>query len=141
MSENWETNWKDYYKILQLHPSAEQEVVKGAYDKLARKYHPDVNKNPIANERMKDINEAFEILSDLEKRRRYHSTWLQKSDVKRTNPQPSPSATPKADYKETVSNQPSGKSKRSTSYMDSKLVVTIWILLLLIGFLIWLNTR
>jgi curved DNA-binding protein CbpA len=90
---------------------------------------------------MKDINEAFEILSDLEKRRRYHSTWLQKSDVKKPNPQPPPSATPKADYKETVSSQPSRKNKDSTSYMDSKLVVIIWILLLLIVFLIWLNTR
>ena len=65
MKENWETHWKDYYKILQVHPSAEQEVVKAARDRLAGKYHPDVNKEPIAHERMKDINEAYEVLGNL----------------------------------------------------------------------------
>jgi hypothetical protein len=61
--EPWALHWKDYYKILQVHVSAEPEVIKAAYDKLARKYHPDVNQNPTASERMKDINEAFEVLS------------------------------------------------------------------------------
>ena len=84
MKENWETHWKDYYKILQVHPSAEQEVVKAAHDRLARKYHPDVNKEPIAHERMKDINEGFEILSNLEKRQRYHLVWLQKTAATRS---------------------------------------------------------
>lgn len=70
--------WKDYYKILQVDPSAEQEVIKAAYNRLSRKYHPDVNKGPAANERMKDINEAFETLGDPEKRKRYHSKWLPK---------------------------------------------------------------
>lgn len=35
MQEPWEINWKDYYRILQVHPTAEQEVIKGAYDRLA----------------------------------------------------------------------------------------------------------
>ena len=56
MKENWENHWKDYYQILQVHPSAEPEVVKAAYDRLARKYHPDVNKETSAPQRMKDIN-------------------------------------------------------------------------------------
>jgi DnaJ-class molecular chaperone len=75
MTENWETRWKDYYKILQIDFSAEPEVVKGAYDKLVRKYHPDINKNPKASSQMYDINEAFEVLGDPLKRRQYHIEW------------------------------------------------------------------
>jgi len=78
--ENWEVRWKDYYKILQVDFAAEQEVVKGAFDRLAKKYHPDVNKDPHANERMKDINEAYEVLGNLEKRSRYDSAWHQKQE-------------------------------------------------------------
>ena len=88
MKENWETRWKEYYKILQLDPSAEQVVVKGAYEKLSRKYHPDISKSPTANERMKDINEAYEILSDIEKRRRYDSAPLQKGDMRSRGQEP-----------------------------------------------------
>jgi curved DNA-binding protein CbpA len=77
MKESWEVHWKDYYKILQIDPSAEPEVVKAAYDKLARKYHPDINKDANSARRMKDLNEAFEILSQLEKRQRYHAVYMQ----------------------------------------------------------------
>jgi molecular chaperone DnaK len=79
MKENWENHWKDYYQLLQVHPSAEPEVVKGAFDKLARKYHPDINKEISAPQRMKDINEAYEILSSPEKRNRYHQVYLQRA--------------------------------------------------------------
>lgn len=78
MKENWEIHWKDYYKILQIDPSAEPEVVKAAYDRLARKYHPDLNKDAMSIRRMKDLNEAFEILNHPEKRNRYHIVYLQK---------------------------------------------------------------
>jgi len=78
MNENWENHWKDYYLILQVHASAEPEVIKAAHNKLALKYHPDVNKDPTATQRMKDINEAYEILSNTEKRNRYHLAYLQR---------------------------------------------------------------
>ncbi len=86
--KSWELHWKDYYKILQVHVSAEPEVIKAAYDKLARKYHPDVNQNPTANERMTDINEAFEVLSDPERRKQYHAIWLQRTGTRDTSRQP-----------------------------------------------------
>ena len=70
MKENWEIHWKDYYKILQVQPSAETEVIKAAYERLARKYHPDVNRDSNASQRMKELNEAFEIIGDPEKRSR-----------------------------------------------------------------------
>lgn len=65
----------DYYEILQVSPSAEPEVIEGAYKKLAKKYHPDVNKSPSATERMKKINVAHDILSNLDKRREYDKEW------------------------------------------------------------------
>ena len=55
MPENWEIHWEDYYEILQIHHSAEPEIIKAAYGKLAQKYHPDINKDPAAGERMKKI--------------------------------------------------------------------------------------
>lgn len=62
---------KNYYKILQIDPSAEQEVVEAAYRRLARKYHPDTNQSSNATQRMQEINEAYEILKDQVKRARY----------------------------------------------------------------------
>ena len=76
--EDWEIHWKDYYKILQVDPVAEQEVIKGAYDRLAKKYHPDASKDPRANERMREINGAYEVLGNPEKRGRYDAAWRQR---------------------------------------------------------------
>ncbi len=65
--------YKDYYQILGIKRDATQAEVKSAYRKLAKKYHPDVNKTPEASEKFKDINEAFEVLGDKDKRARYDS--------------------------------------------------------------------
>ena len=62
----------DYYKVLGIDRSASQEEIRKAYRKLAKKYHPDLNKEtPDAKERFQEINEANEVLSDPEKRRKY----------------------------------------------------------------------
>ena len=62
----------DYYKILGISKDATQEDIKKAYRKLARKYHPDLNKDyPNAQEKFQEINEANEVLSNPEKRKRY----------------------------------------------------------------------
>ncbi len=63
--------FKDYYRILGVDRNADEKTIKQAYRRLARKYHPDVNKNREAADRFKEINEANEVLSDPEKRRRY----------------------------------------------------------------------
>lgn len=62
----------DYYKILEIDKSASAEDVKKAYRKLARKYHPDLNPNDVtAKQKFQKINEANEVLSDPEKRKKY----------------------------------------------------------------------
>ncbi len=66
------TDYKDYYKILGVSRDASEKEIKRAYRKLARKYHPDVNPgDKKAEERFKAINEAYEVLSDKEKRAQY----------------------------------------------------------------------
>ena len=61
----------DYYKILGVDKNASQQVIKTAYKKLALKWHPDRNKSPEAEAKFKEINKAYEVLSDKEKRQAY----------------------------------------------------------------------
>ena len=61
----------DYYAILQVDPRAEKEVIDAAYRRLAAKYHPDVNRQAGAAERMIQLNTAYEVLSDPGKRAGY----------------------------------------------------------------------
>ena len=65
--------YKDYYEILGVKRDATDAEIKSAYRKLARKYHPDVNKTKEAESKFKDINEAYEVLGDKQKRQRYDS--------------------------------------------------------------------
>ena len=62
---------RDYYKTLGISRSASDAEIKRAYHQLAREYHPDLNKDPGAEERFKEINEAYEILGDRRKRAEY----------------------------------------------------------------------
>lgn len=59
---------KDYYKILGIGKTAADDEIKKAYRKLALKFHPDKNKEPGAEEKFKEIAEAYEVLSDKKKR-------------------------------------------------------------------------
>ncbi len=62
---------RDFYQVLGVPRSASQEEIQGAYRKLARTYHPDVNRSPEAEERFKDVSEAYSVLNDPDQRRRY----------------------------------------------------------------------
>jgi curved DNA-binding protein len=84
--------YKDYYKILGVPKNATEKDIKAAYRRLARKHHPDVNRNdPKSEARFKEINEANEVLSDPAKRRRYDSLgpdWERYARAGRPGPQP-----------------------------------------------------
>src|ERR671920_713359 len=62
---------RDYYEILNVQRTASNDEIKSSYRKLALKYHPDRNKSPEAEEKFKEISEAYAVLSDQEKRKRY----------------------------------------------------------------------
>ena len=64
-------NKRDYYEVLGVEKNAADAEIKKAYRKLAAKYHPDVNSDPGAEEKFKEINEAYEVLSDADKKARY----------------------------------------------------------------------
>jgi len=63
--------FKDYYETLGVSRDAAQADIKRAYRKLARKYHPDVSKEPNCEARFKDVQEAYEVLKDTDKREAY----------------------------------------------------------------------
>ena len=81
----------DYYKILGINKGATQEEIKKAYRKLARKYHPDVNPNDLsAKKKFQEINEANEVLSDSEKRKKYDQygkDWKHSADFENARQQ------------------------------------------------------
>lgn len=84
--------FKDYYKTLDVPRGADEKSVRTAFRKLARKYHPDINPgDPEAEDRFKEINEAFEVLSDPEKRKlydRFGDDWQRYRDAGFTGDEP-----------------------------------------------------
>src|SRR4030042_1785712 len=62
---------RDYYEILGVPRSADPDAIRNAYRKLAKQLHPDINRDPAAEERFKEINEAYSVLSNAERRAAY----------------------------------------------------------------------
>lgn len=82
-------SYKDYYDALGVSRSASQDEVAKAYKNLARKYHPDVNKEPGAEDRFKSINEAYDVLKDPQKRSlydKYGAAWKAISEGRQPPP-------------------------------------------------------
>jgi DnaJ-class molecular chaperone len=126
-------NYKDYYKVLGVPKTAAEKDVKSAYRKLARKWHPDANptKQKEAEERFKEISEAYEVLGDAEKRRKYDalgSEWTsaaQQAEAQRRYRSAQASAGPQTDPFAAYtsgsgggSNGPSGGSNGGAGFSD-----------------------
>src|SRR5215472_12574280 len=83
--------YKDYYAVLGVKKQASEKEIRQAFRRLARQYHPDVNpNNKEAEEHFKEINEAYEVLSDADKRRRYDemgADWERNQQYQRAGPE------------------------------------------------------
>lgn len=75
----------DYYFVLQVDPGAEPDIITAAYHRLAVKYHPDVNRDRNASEKMRLLNEAFDVLSNSEKRAEYDRRRTRRLTVQKSS--------------------------------------------------------
>lgn len=110
----------DYYKVLQVDPSAEPEVIEASYRALSKKYHPDRNGHPAASGRMAQINMAYDVLRDASKRRDYdqlrNSTrFVATSPVERPATSSTPSSAPFGQERPTTGGVSAGRPAASAS--------------------------
>jgi len=105
--------FKDYYSILNIHSSATDSEIKSARNRLAKKWHPDLNPNTDVTELMQDINEAYLILSDQEARIKYNEEY---SSFKRYE-----------DLAKPVNNQPNTFNQKETEYQIKDEILLRWI--------------
>jgi curved DNA-binding protein len=104
-------NYKDYYHILGVDKNASQDEIKKVYRKLARKHHPDVNPgDKKAEEKFKEINEAYQVLSDPEKRKKYDQFGAQWQQYERGGGRPED-----FDWSPWASAQPGGTYTRTVT--------------------------
>jgi curved DNA-binding protein CbpA len=77
-------NKDDFYEILQVHPSADPDIIQAAYRRLVFRYHPDRNTSPEAAGIMRRLNQAYEVLSDPQRRAAYDRSRAERSSSRPT---------------------------------------------------------
>lgn len=111
---------KDYYALLGISPNATQEEIRLAFRQMARVYHPDVNNAPDAETRFREINEAYEILADPEKRKSYDFFAVPSEDT--AAPQPEP---PTPDIPASPASPPARKTEEQRIYPPTWAILLI----------------
>lgn len=116
---------KNYYQILQVDPSAEQEVIEAAFKRLASKYHPDKNRSPDATSNMQKLNEAYETLRDVNKRKQYDNGSRAREEPPKQEPKyrapKQPPSSPRESPKATPPNTPPRRGKRAKPRQPDKI--------------------
>jgi DnaJ-class molecular chaperone len=79
-------SFKNYYRVLKIDSTADEATIKAAFRRLARRYHPDLARNARAARRFPEIREAYEVLSDPEKRRRYDQVYRAQTALRPEGP-------------------------------------------------------
>jgi molecular chaperone DnaJ len=118
---------RDYYEILSVTRNADEEEIRRAFRRLARQYHPDVCNDPDANERFKEVNEAYQVLCDPEKRQSYDRYGHR--GVSETSGQGGFTGTIFDDIFESFFNMSAGSSSRERIQRGADLQVTVRITL------------
>ncbi len=106
---------RDFYEVLGVARDAKPDEIQRAYRKLARTYHPDVNKDPAAEERFKEVSEAYDVLSDPQQRKRYDAFG---ADFRRVPEDVDPEAYARAGARGPRPGQPGGAFYTSTDFGD-----------------------
>ena len=120
----------DYYRILGVNRTANLHEIKAAYRRLALRYHPDLHpNNPRADEFLKAINQAYDVLGDARLRQQYDAQTAPPAVTPRYTPPRSPAQTPY--YQTTSRHHASASSYRGYSAIHRKTVLTMWIVGLL----------
>jgi curved DNA-binding protein len=105
-------DFKDYYKILNVDKNSSQDEIKKAYRKLAQKYHPDKNKgDKTAENKFKDISEAYQVLGDAEKRKKYDTLGSSWNNYSQSGGRPDD-----FNWQDWFSSQSTGSRKKRESY-------------------------
>ncbi|MBI4670734.1 MAG: DnaJ domain-containing protein [Chloroflexi bacterium] len=97
---------KNYYRVLQVDPEAEPEVIESAYKRLARKYHPDMNPSADTNARMKELNEAYAVLRDPTRRKEYDQVRARSNQQAYTEPKRETNQAPRTETKSPPRSEP-----------------------------------
>ena len=127
----------DYYEVLGVSPNSDEVVIRAAYKAMMLKFHPDTSRAPGAEARAKAINEAFAVLGDPEKRKRY-DTVRSFSDGAKASPPPPPPPPPPSDFAP-ASAADQGPNQTGGGYKPGGRVLGISLLLALWGGLVALN--
>jgi hypothetical protein len=116
---------KNYYKILQVDPTAEAEVITAAYKRLSLKYHPDTSQSSDAHSKMLEINEAYQVLGDPGRRSHYDLALVRTAESRGRTNQEAPGSSPREKPPANQARTQAGKAGQSIPEMIASLTFPV----------------